>query len=67
MEVGAVACESFLLGRNCACDLVGGAGSCLSEGQCHESSVFLDVCGLGFWQPFCQWEELYFCFANALA
>ena len=45
--LGTVACEGFLVGRTCACDLVGGAGSCLSEGQCHESSVFWDVCGLG--------------------
>ena len=26
---------------------MGGAGSCLSEGQCNESSVILDVGGLG--------------------
>ena len=28
-------CEAFLVGRTCACALVDGAGSCLSEGQCY--------------------------------
>ena len=30
--VGPVPCESFLIGGTCVCVLVGGAGSCLSEG-----------------------------------
>ena len=33
-EVGLVSCDVFLVWGACACVLVDGAGSCLSEGQC---------------------------------
>ena len=32
--VGLVSCDVFLVGGACACVLVNGAGSHLSEGQC---------------------------------
>lgn len=45
-EVGPVCCEDFLAGGTCACVLVDGAGSCLSEGQCFALQCFVLSMGL---------------------
>ena len=48
---------------------MGGAGSCLSEGQCNESSVILDVGGFGmvFGSLSANGKSCISVFANALA
>ena len=42
-EVGSVFCKGFLVGRTCACVLVDGTGSCLSEGYCRSPAVCFGV------------------------
>ena len=41
-EVGPVPCKGFLVGGTCACVLVDGAGSLLSEGQCSVQESVLE-------------------------
>ena len=41
--VGPIPCEGFLVGRIFICVLVGGARSCLSEGQCLGPAVWFVV------------------------